>query len=78
MLNQFPPELFEQARTLIEETNSSCKKELFDILTKIEAAQKANNKKDCSNWLGQFISLAFIADCVTVVQPIVGLLSLLI
>ena len=60
------------------QTDSSCKKELFDILTKIEAAQKANNKKDCGNWLGQFISLAFIADCVTVIQPIVGLLSLLI
>ena len=32
---QFPPELFEQKRTLIEETNSSYKEQLLDILTKI-------------------------------------------
>ena len=77
-ITQYSPEVFEQTRKIIENINSNHRQELLDILSKIETAQKDNNKKDCGNWLGKFISLASVADCITVTQPIANILSWLL
>ena len=73
-----PPEVFEQTRKLILDLHSADQQQLLDILSQIEATHKANNKQDCGNWFGKFISLASIADCITVAQPIAGILAWLL
>ena len=65
-----PAELFEQTRMLIENLNSSYKQDMLNILSQIEQAKASENKNECANSLGHLISLASIADCITVAQPI--------
>lgn len=73
--NQITPELFEHIRSLIKQTNSDYRQDLLDVLTKIENAKNSGDKKECGNWFGKFFSLASIADCITVAQPLVAILS---
>ena len=73
--NSIATELFEQVRTTVKELNSEYKNELLDILAKIEQTKNAGDKKECGNVFGKFISLASIADCITVAQPLVPLFS---
>lgn len=71
----FPPELFEQVRSLIMNIHSEYKQDLLDMLAKIEIAKNSNDKKECCNWFGKFLSLASVADCITVAQPLITLLQ---
>ena len=77
-ITQCPSEVFEQTRKLILDLHSVNQQQLLDILSQIETTHKANNKQDCGNWFGKFISLASIADCITVAQPIAGILTWLL
>ena len=74
-IHEFPAGFFEQARALLAEVNESHKQELVNMLAKTEAAYASGNKKECGNWFGQFFSLAFTADCITVLQPLLPLIS---
>ena len=74
-VHELPADFFEQTRALLAEANTGHRLELQDMLTKIEAAHATNNKKDCGNWFGKFFSLASVADCITVVQPLLPLIS---
>ena len=73
--NELPADLFEQTRALLAEVNERHRQELKDMLAKIEAAHTSGNKQDCGNWFGKFFSLASIADCITVAQPLLPLIS---
>lgn len=73
--NTIIPEIFNQVRTLINELNSEYKNGLLEILAKIEQTKNAKDKKECGNAFGKFISLASIADCITLAQPLVPLIS---
>lgn len=69
------PELFNQVRLLIDKTNSDYKNMLIEFLAKIEQTKNAGDKKECGNWFGKFFSLVSIADCITLTQPLVPLIS---
>lgn len=73
--NTITPEIFNQVRTLINELNSEHKNGLLEILAKIEQTKNAGDKKECGNAFGKFISLASIADYITLAQPLVPLIS---
>lgn len=73
--NTITPEIFNQVRTLINELNSEYKNGLLEILAKIEQTKNAKDKKECGNAFGKFISLASTADCITVAQPLMLLIS---
>ena len=77
-IHELPANFFLQIRTLLENVNESHRQEFEDMLAKIEAAYASGNKKECGKWFGQFFSLAFAADCITVVQPLLQLISWLI
>ena len=77
-IHALPADFFEQTRALLENVNESHRIELSDILAKIEATHASGNKKDCANWFGQFFSLASIADCITVAQPLLQLIPWLL
>lgn len=74
-IHELPADSFEQVRLLLAEANESYRQELENMLTKIEAAHTSGDKKECGKWFGQFISLAFTADCITVLQPLWQLTS---
>ena len=74
-IHELPADFFEQTRALLMETNDIYRQELEEILAKIETAHVSGNKKECGNWFGKFFSLAAIADCITVTQPILPLIS---
>lgn len=74
-IHELPADFFLQIRTLLENINENHRRELEDMLAKIEAAHTSGNKKECGKWFGQFFSLAFTADCITVLQPLLPLIS---
>ena len=74
-VHELPADFFEQTRILLAEVNERHRQELEDMLAKIEAAYASGNKNECGNWFGKFFSLASIADCITVVQPLLPLIS---
>lgn len=73
-----PPELFSQIRSTLDSLNSEYKQQLLDILSEIETAKDTGDKKKCGNFCGQFLSLASIADCMTVAQFIIPIISWLV
>ncbi len=72
------PELFSQLRSTLDSLNSEYKQQLLDILSEIETAKDTGDKKKCGNFCGQFLSLASIADCMTVAQFIIPIISWLV
>ena len=68
-------DFFEQTRALLADVNDEHRLELEKMLAKIETTHAIGNKKECGNWFGQFFSLASIADCITVAQPLLPLIS---
>ena len=74
-IHELTADFFEQTRALLAEANERNRQELQDILAKIEAAHASGNKNECGNWFGKFFSLASIADCITVAQPLLPLIS---
>ena len=68
-------EPFEQSRILIEHLNSQHKQELLELLSQIQQAKQAQDKKHAGFCFGKFLTLASIADCITVAQPIFYALS---
>ena len=77
-IHELPADFFIQIHTMLENVNESHKQEFEDMLAKIEAAHASGNKKECGKWFGQLFSLAFTADCITVIQPFLPLISWLI
>ena len=71
---ELPPDFFAQTRKTLESITSIHKQELLDVIEKIENAKLSANKNEGGQWLGKFLSLSFIADCVTVLQPALGAL----
>ena len=67
---QIPTELFEAVHSLIENLHSQHSQELLHILSEIKSAKENDDRKSCALWFGNFLSLASIADCITVAQPI--------
>ena len=66
---------FEQTRALLAKVNGMHRLELENMLAKIQEAHASGNKKECGNWFGKFFSLASVADCITVAQPLLQLIS---
>ena len=77
-IHELSADFLEQARTMLAEVNERHRQEFEDMLAKIEAAHASGNKKECGKWFGQLFSLAFTADCITVIQPFLPLISWLI
>ena len=74
-LHELPPDFFIQARELLEHVNETHRQELLDVLEKIEATSTKNER---GQLFGKLFSLSFVADCVTVLQPVLsGLFSYL-
>ena len=65
---ELPANFFSQAHELLTNVNESYRQEFLDILNKIEATK---NPKEGGQLFAKLISLSFIADCVTVLQPII-------
>ena len=74
-IHELPTDLFQQVRELLSEVDKNHRQELEYILANIKTAFASGNKKDCGNWFGKFFSLASIADCITVTQPLLPLIS---
>ena len=74
-IHELPADFFEQTRALLADVNNEHRLELEKMLAKIETTHAIGNKKECGNWFGQFFSLASIADCITVAQPLLPLIS---
>ena len=72
--NELTPDFFVQTRGMLESITSIHKQELIDLIEKIENAKSSGNKNEGGQLLGKFLSLSFIADCVTVLQPALGAL----
>ena len=70
-----PTEIFSQLRSTLNDLKSEHKQQLLDILAEIEAAKDTGDKNKCGNFCGQFLSLASIADCITVAQFLVTVIS---
>lgn len=66
--HELPANFFSQAHELLINVNESYRQEFLDILNKIEATK---NPKEGGQLFAKLISLSFIADCVTVLQPII-------
>ncbi len=67
--HELPKDFFTQTRQTLESLNSAHKQELLEAIDKIENAKLSGNKNEGGQSLGNFLSLSFIADCVTVLQP---------
>ena len=73
--SSMPTEIFSQIRSTLNDLKSEHKQQLLDILAEIEAAKDTGDKNKCGNFCGQFLSLASIADCITVAQFLVTVIS---
>lgn len=73
--HELPADFFEQTRALLADVNEKHRLALENMLAKIEEARASGNKKECGNWFGKFFSLASIADCITVAQPLLHIIS---
>lgn len=68
-LYELPPNFFNQARELLELVNEAQRQELLNVLEKIEVASTKNKQ---GQLFGKLFSLSFVADCVTVLQPVLN------
>ena len=69
-IHELPPDFFSHVRELLMKVEDSNRKELLEILSKIE---EAKSKREGVHWFGKFISSA--ADYITILQPAIAILG---
>ncbi len=69
-IHELPPDFFSDVRELLMKVEDSNRKEILEILSKIE---EAKSQREGVHWFGKFISSA--ADYITILQPAIAILG---
>ena len=69
-IHELPPDFFPYVRALLMKVEDNNRKEILEILSKIE---EAKNKREGVHWFGKLISSA--ADYITILQPAIVILG---